>query len=145
MKCQTQEQERLNNEVWRPYKESFHPYNRLFQGKQTTDYFYWKNLSTRRKEDYKVHLWDKMHIWLIVISYVEAKSQIRRCTVHILLLYCYVFLLVLYNIHFWAAVSVWSSCLHQHFLWNKYTSIYIWNSSLYRLPFPACFTTANLR
>lgn len=96
-------------------KASIHTTNFL-QGKQTTNIY----------EGHKVHLWDKMHIWLLV-TYDEAKRQSKRCTVYILLLYCDVLPFVLYNINFCAVVSVWPSCLHQYFLLNKYTSTYLWN------------------
>lgn len=77
------------------------------ESRQLTYMFTWGNSSTKRKEGHKVHLWNKMHIWLLVITYVEAKSQIKRCTVYTFLLYCNVFLFVKYNKHFlWWCVCV---------------------------------------
>lgn len=116
--------------IWKAFIHTMHF---LGENRQLVYMITGGNLSMQRNEGHKVHIQDKMHIWLLVTIYVEAKSQIYRyislsCIMYILMLLC----------------LLWPSCLHQYFLLNKYTSIYLWNSELYGLLLPACFTTGNL-
>lgn len=76
------------------------------------------NISQQGKEGHKVHLWDKMHIWLLVITSIKAKSQVKRCTVYISHLYCSVFLYAFCKIHFFFVAVL---CDHL-----PYMNILIW-------------------
>lgn len=103
---------------WRPEMESFHPYQRLSLGK-ADDWYICSLEETYPNKELKDIRWisETMHIWLLVITSIEAKSQVKRDKVCILHLYCSAFLFALYNIYFLLF------CLCDHL---AYISIFIW-------------------